>query len=101
MTWIEKLKNRWKLDSGFQVAIVLVVFACTGFTVMFLKTPVKAYFISDGEASTWFNVCYWILIFPVYNVILLFYGLLLGQFSFFWKFEKRMFRRLIGKKKDV
>lgn len=101
MTWLNKLKNRWNLNSSFQVIIVLIVFACTGFTVMFLKGPVKSFFLADEETSVWFSICYWIFIFPIYNVILLFYGLILGQFSFFWEFEKRMFRRLIGKKKDA
>ena len=38
--WIEKLMHRWKLESALQVIIVLVVFACTGFTVLFIKKPI-------------------------------------------------------------
>ena len=98
MSWIDKLQNRWNLKNGWQVVLVLVVFACTGFSVMFLKAPVKAFFLEDGEPTLWFNIFYWILIFPVYNVILLFYGFVFGQFNFFWQFEKRMWNRMKGKK---
>lgn len=101
MSWIDKLKNRWKLKSAFQVIIVLIVFACTGFTVMFLKQPIVALFTTDEVQSTWFTIAYYILIFPIYNIILLFYGFIFGQFSFFWEFEKRMFRRMTGKKDDA
>ena len=90
--WIEKLQLRWKLDSVAQVCIVLLVFACTGFSVMFLK-PVITHWIFGNEKTLWFTIVYWIMILPVYNILLLFYGFLFGKFRFFWEFEKRMFRR--------
>lgn len=99
MSWVDKLKNRWKLKNGLQVVLVLVVFACTGFTVLFLKRPLVAYFTTDGEQNIWFSITYYVLILPIYNVILLFYGFLLGQFSFFWEFEKRMYQRIFRRKK--
>lgn len=101
MSWIEKLKTRWQLKSAFQVFIILIVFACTGFTVLFLKRPVVAFFTNGEEQNIWFSIIYYILILPVYNVILLIYGFIFGQFTFFWEFEKRMFRRIAGKKNDA
>jgi hypothetical protein len=95
--WITKLQSRWKLNSVRQVIIVLIVFACTGFSVMFLK-PVITELLFGDEKSTWFTIAYWVLILPVYNALLLFYGLIFGQFRFFWKFEKRFFGRILRKK---
>lgn len=92
MSWIDKLQSRWKLKSAWQVVLVLLVFACTGITVMFLKDPVIDFF-TGGEKSVWFTVIYYLLILPIYNIILLIYGFIFGQFSFFWEFEKRMFKR--------
>jgi hypothetical protein len=96
-SWINKLQERWGVSAS-QVFIILIVFACTGFTVMFLKKPIVAFFVGDGEKSVLFSVIYYILILPVYNIILLCYGTLFGQFNFFWNFEKRMFGRMFGKK---
>lgn len=90
--WIEKLQTRWNLQSVRQVIIVLIVFACTGFSVMFLKPVIQGWLFGE-EKTTWFSILYWILILPVYNLLLLFYGFLFGQFRFFWEFEKRMFTR--------
>jgi len=45
-----------------------------------------------------FTVLYYVLILPVYNLFLLIYGALFGQFKFFWAFEKRFFGRLFGRK---
>ena len=96
--FLKRLQSRWKLKSLMQVVLVLVVFACTGFTVLFLKKPV-VWYSNPANDNVWFSVVYYILIFPVYNVILLFYGYIFGQFEFFWAFEKRMFQRF-KKKKD-
>lgn len=96
-SWINKLQERWGV-SATQVFLILIVFACTGFTVMFLKKPIVGFFVGDGEKSVLFTVIYYILILPVYNIILLFYGTIFGQFNFFWNFEKRMFSRMFGKK---
>jgi len=96
MSWIDRLKARWRLGSGFQVLIVLIVFACTGFTVLLIKRPLFEYWFPAGDKPTWASLLYWILIFPVYNMFLLLYGFVFGQFHFFWEFEKRFFHRIIS-----
>ncbi|MTI22811.1 prolipoprotein diacylglyceryl transferase [Fulvivirga sp. RKSG066] len=99
MKWFKKLEERWQVSS-WQVVIILIVFACTGFTIMFLKEPILDLIIAEEERTWVFSVLYYLLILPVYNVVLLIYGLLFGQFKFFWAFEKRMFRRMAGKKSE-
>lgn len=95
MSWITRLQDRWKVKSVFQVIIILIVFACTGFTVLLIKRPLFEYWFPLGDKPTWANIAYWILIFPVYNGFLLLYGFIFGQFRFFWDFEKRFFTRLL------
>ncbi len=101
MSYLEKLQQKWGLKSFNQLIIVLIVFACTGTTVLFLKRPIVAYFSPDGEQNTWFSIVYYILILPTYNVILLFYGFVFGQFEFFWAYEKKMISRFSRKKKPA
>lgn len=96
--WMDRLSSRWGV-SPRRVVLILLVFACTGFTVLFLKRPIVAYFAGEGEQPVLFTVVYYVLILPVYNVLLLLYGALFGQFSFFWAFEKRFFGRLLGRKR--
>ncbi|MBL0743334.1 DUF6787 family protein [Chryseolinea lacunae] len=98
-SWIERLKQKWKLGSAFQVVMVLVVFACTGFTVLFIKKPILHFLAGDSGDSTLATILYYIFILPLYNVILLAYGFLFGQFTFFWEFEKRFFNRILGRSK--
>jgi hypothetical protein len=96
MSWLQRLKGRWKVDSVYQVIVILFVFACTGFTVLLIKKPLFRYWFAQAEMPTWASVLYYILILPIYNVFLLLYGFLLGQFQFFWDFEKRFFARMVS-----
>lgn len=99
MKWIQKLKDRWKLKSAGQVVVVLIVFACTGFTILFLKKPLLTWLAGDQGNTTLASVLYYIFILPLYNVVLLGYGFLFGQFQFFWEFEKRFVERFFSWKK--
>jgi len=96
MKWIQRLQSRWKLKSGIQVLLILIVFACTGFTVLFIKRPLFEYWFPTGNKPNWAGTLYWILILPVYNLFLLLYGFVFGQFHFFWEFEKRLFNRIVS-----
>lgn len=98
-SFLQRLQRRWELKDLTQVMIVLLVFACTGTTAMFLKKPIFA-LLGVGEQTVWWlRIIIWcITILPIYNVLLLVYGFIFGQFDFFWKFEKRFFGRMIGKK---
>ena len=93
MSFISRLKDRWKVEKVSQVWIILLVFALTGFSVMYLKRWFKGFDFAD---YWWFDLVYYILILPVYNVLLLFYGAIFGQGKYFLNFEKRFFKRLAG-----
>ncbi len=96
MSWLQQLKTRWKVDNLLQVVLILVVFACTGFTVLFLKRPLFSYWFGEGSMPVWASTIYYILILPIYNVLLLIYGFIFGQFTFFWDFEKRFLARIMA-----
>ena len=93
---LQRLQTKWKLDSLLQVVLVLVVFAFTGFTILFIKNPILNFFgIERGGGQGFVNtVLYLILILPLYQIFLLIYGFIFGQFNFFWEKEKQIFRRI-------
>jgi|688.fasta_scaffold236963_3 hypothetical protein len=96
--WIIKLKEKWKLKSALQVVLVLLTFICTGTSVLFIKKPFQQ-LVGINELQGWVKtVIYLLAILPIYNIMLLMYGFIFGQFKFFWEFEKRFFKRLIGRK---
>ena len=89
------LQNRWGLKNLRQVVLVLVVFACTGLTVLYIKTPIfELLGISMEKGSFWKTVLYFLLVLPIYQAFLLLYGFIFGQFRFFWEKEKQFIRRV-------
>ena len=97
--FLEKLKTKWKLKSLFQVVMVLVVFALTGFTILFIKKPIFDFLgINMDKGGFWKTVLYLLLVLPLYQMILLFWGFVFGQFGFFWEKEKQFLRRISGRK---
>jgi hypothetical protein len=94
---IEKLKERWNVRNGWDVLIILVVFACTGFSVLYVKRWLFELIGLTEQSPTWLRWTVNILIIlPLYQVILLMWGWVWGKFTFFWEFEKRMFSRIGG-----
>ncbi len=89
---MEKFKQRWGITSNFQVGVILLVFALTGSTAAYLSKPILGWMgIHKSEMSGWiYYPLYIVLIFPVYKVLLIFYGTLFGQFAFFFAFLKKM-----------
>lgn len=93
MSWLNQLQARWKVNSITQVILILATFALTGTTVVYISKPLLAAIFGSEGIPVWARIVYYILILPVYNLFLLGYGFLLGQFSFFWEFEKRFLSR--------
>lgn len=94
----DRLQQRWQLRSRWQLVRVLLVFALTGTSVLLLK-PYLLDLTGLSTRTGWLDtVLYLIVILPVYQTLLLAYGFLLGEFAFFWEFEKKMLRRMLGKK---
>lgn len=93
---MEKLKQRWQINSNIQLVIIFIVFAITGSTASYISKPFLNIIGLQRESMNGF--IYWtlrlILIFPFYQVLLVFFGYIFGQFSFFWNFEKKMLRNM-------
>jgi len=98
---MEKLKERWGISSNFQLIIIFVVFAITGSSSVYVAKPFLEWIGMDRAAfsESWIGgTIYWtlrlLLIFPFYQILLVIYGWLFGQFKFFWGFEKKMLSRM-------
>lgn len=93
---MNKLKQHWNITSNWQLVIIFIVFAITGSTAAYLSKPFTSAIGITKENLHW--SFYWplrlVLIFPIYQILLVFIGALFGQFRFFWDFEKKMLYRM-------
>jgi hypothetical protein len=89
------LKKRWGIETNFQLTIIFIVFAITGSASAWLSKPFCFWLgITKSDLGYWFTPVRLLLIFPIYQVLLVLIGFIFGQFKFFWAFEKKMLKRM-------
>lgn len=91
----KKLEKKWILDYKWEMIRVFMVFAITGSSSLFVGRPIiKLIGITKENLNP---LLYWILFTIIglifYQILLVSFGWLFGQFKFFWEFEKKMLRR--------
>lgn len=92
----KRLEKKWELKHKWEFISVFLVFALTGTTSVYVARPIiKLIGITKENLNP---MVYWVLYiiigFIFYQILLVCIGWLLGQFQFFWKFEKKMLRRI-------
>ena len=93
---MKKLKEKWGIKSNFQLVIICIVFAITGSTSAMLTSPIIDLIFGEIELTGIFKILLQIVvIMPIYQVLLLFFGLIFFQFNFFFKFVKK-FLKIFG-----
>jgi hypothetical protein len=89
------LKKRWGIETNYQLTIIFIVFAITGSASAWLSKPVCFWLgITKADLGFWFTPVRLLLIFPLYQFLLVAIGFLFGQFKFFWTFEKKMLKAM-------
>ena len=95
MDLVNKIKRKWEIRSTRQLLIIFLVFGITGSTAAWISKPILEFIgIKQSNISLWF---YWpiriIIIFPLYQILLLITGTVFGQSKFFKNFIKKMFKK--------
>ena len=93
---MKRFKSKWGITSNTQLIIILIVFAITGSISVWIAKPLLSFIgLEKTTTSSWI---FWpiriLIIFPIYQVLIVIVGALFGQFKFFWNFEKKMLARL-------
>ena len=93
---MQKLKDRWGIESNIQVILIFIAFAINGSFAAWVAKPLTVFFGISVDLISPF--LYWplriLLIFIVYQSTLPLVGFVFGQFKFFWNFEKKFLNRI-------
>lgn len=94
--WIfKKLENRWIVAFKWEMIRIFIVFAVTGSSSVFVGRPITKLIGITKEnlniALYWFLYIFIGLVF--YQILLVIFGWIFGQFDFFWNFEKKILKR--------
>lgn len=96
-----KLEKKWQVKYKWEMIAIFLVFAVTGSASARVSGPLLEYvgFERIIFSSEWFwSVLYWsiriLIIFPIYQILLIIVGTLFGQYKFFRSFEEKMLSRM-------
>lgn len=90
----------FKTKNNTQLFLVFLVFSITGSLSVLVSKPIidllkYSEYINNEFLIVFLRV---LIIFPLYQFILILVGAIFGQFDYFWSFQKKFFKKLIIKK---
>lgn len=93
---MDKLIIIFKARSFFHLVIIFVVFGISGSLSVVVSGPVLEYIRIEQFISYYpfYLIIRFILIFPIYQFVLIIVAIFFGEFKYFLDFEKKMIRRL-------
>ena len=83
------MKARWGVSTWGVIAILLA-FSLAGSSVLRLTGPILDFVLPEDTPKWLWWTARIVIIVPVYQVLLLMFGTVLGQFRFFWEKERKM-----------
>ena len=91
---MKKILKIFKVDSFARLIIIFTVFAITGSLSVFLgKFLLMLFYLEPND-----TILYWVIrvliIFPLYQLLLIVIGTIFGEFKYFWNIEKKILQRL-------
>ena len=98
---IKRLKKKWGINSNAQLVVIFIVFAITGSVSAKLANPLLNFLgvepmdfveVPFGEAI--YTLLRILIVFPIYQIILILVATVFFQFEFFWEFEKKILKRM-------
>ena len=93
---MKKLKERWGITSNFQIVIIFIVFGITGSVSAYISGPLTNIIIGESELHWLIKLLIrFIVLTPIYQVLLLFFGYIFFQYKFFYNFVKK-FMSILG-----
>jgi hypothetical protein len=88
---IQKIKNKWGIENNFQFIIILIVFAVTGSVSAWFSGPLAECFKLDSLNALIYWPTRFLILFPVYQVLLVCFGFVFNVITSLITFKKDRF----------
>lgn len=99
MAFIEKLKERWGIESNWRLVKIFIIFSITGMTAVQIRKLIFPLIGITSDTPTWLFILTWILLItPSYYFFMIIYSILLGEKKFFFGIMNKTLSRFKRKK---
>ena len=88
-------KDRWGISSTWQFIVINIVFAASGFSILYTKSYIYELVGLPLEASFGIKLLLFIVVvLPLYNIYFLIWSIVFGQYKFFVRYQKKILTRI-------
>ena len=94
----DKWKKKWDIESDLRMVWIFVVFGITGTSVTFVREPVTTYLFEKttyGQLNWYEWIITLVIVYIVYQFLLLTVGTILGEHKFVKWFVIKMNKRIL------
>ncbi len=89
---LQKLKTKWGISNNRDLFLIMLVFSLAGMMISVCRKPIF-HLLGIDHAPLWLKILIYVpLIMPIYQIGLIIFGFLFGQFNFFWEKQKKVGR---------
>ena len=93
---IQNLINKFNAKSKTHLFIIFLVFGLSGSFSLLISSPIMSILdikntLNNYTLYLFFRV---LIIIPIYQLILIIIATIFGEFEYFWKFEKKILKRI-------
>ena len=94
--FIQDLITKFNAKSKLHLFVIFLVFGLSGSLALWISSPILLALDLNNKLNNYplyifFRV---LIIIPVYQLILIVIATLFGEFEYFWKFEKKILKRI-------
>ena len=97
---LENVKKKFNARSIRHLVIIFIVFSISGSLTVYLSFPIINFFQIHKYIDNLFLILIirLLIIFPLYQLILISVGIIFGELDYFINFEKKILKKLFLKK---
>ena len=93
---IQNLVKRFNANSKIHLLVIFFVFGLSGSFSLWISSPIMLALDLKNILNNYTLYIFLriLIIIPIYQIILIVIATIFGEFQYFWKFEKKMLRRI-------
>ena len=93
---IQKLVDKFNAKSKIHLLVIFLVFGLSGSISLWISSPIMLALdlkniFNNFALYIFFRV---LIIIPIYQILLIVIATFFGEFQYFWKFEKKILKRM-------
>ncbi len=93
---LDKLIKKFNAKSKVHLLIIFLIFGLSGSFSLWVSSPILLVLNLKNILDNYMLYIFFrfLIVIPIYQIILIITAIIFGEFEYFWKFEKKLLKRL-------